>query len=223
MRALTAEDKINYDLAEKTLVWIVGTNRLQNNLLGAFLKNELDFDFKCIRDAGAKTPTKKKNLFLYDCFSADYTRLWLDIKPFLESIEEQHFVALFNVEPRQGIERGAVDRGIRGVFYQDESPSQLPKGIISMLKGELWYSRKAATQLILTSKNRSQISGAVLAGLTPREKEILLTIASGVANSDIAEKFCISQHTVKNHLYNIYRKINVKNRFQAILWVAKYL
>lgn len=223
MRALRKQDKPDYDLAEKALVWLIGPNSLQNHLLGAFLKNEIGIDFKCIRDVREIARTKKKHLYLYDCFFTDYSLLWLDIKPFVELFDDQPVVALFNVEPNQGIERGAVDRGIRGVFYRNENPFQLPKGILSMLKGELWFSRKAATKLILTSKNRTKISEAALAGLTTREKEILLTIASGLGNNEIADKFCISGHTVKNHLYNIYRKINVKNRFQATLWVAKHL
>ena len=44
--------------------------------------------------------------------------------------------------------------------------------------------------------------------LTPREKEILIMVASGEANEEIADHLCISPHTVKTHVYNIYNKID---------------
>jgi DNA-binding CsgD family transcriptional regulator len=57
--------------------------------------------------------------------------------------------------------------------------------------------------------------------LTPREIEIVSMIATGAANAYIAKKLCISPHTVKTHLYNIFKKIKVPNRLQAALWVVK--
>lgn len=56
------------------------------------------------------------------------------------------------------------------------------------------------------------------AGLTRREAQILALIAGGAANKDIADTLEIGLSTVKSHVYSLYKKIGVKNRFQAILW-----
>jgi DNA-binding CsgD family transcriptional regulator len=57
-----------------------------------------------------------------------------------------------------------------------------------------------------------------LSTLTAREKEILSLLSSGLINRQIASRLGISPHTVKSHIYNIYKKINVTNRQQASLW-----
>jgi LuxR family transcriptional regulator of csgAB operon len=59
--------------------------------------------------------------------------------------------------------------------------------------------------------------------LTQRELEILSMVVSGATNEEIAARVCISPHTVKTHIYNIFKKINVPNRLQAALWAAKNL
>ena len=56
--------------------------------------------------------------------------------------------------------------------------------------------------------------------LTSREKEILLMVASGHNSRVISNKLSISSHTVKSHINNIYGKIHVNNRLQAVLWAA---
>jgi LuxR family maltose regulon positive regulatory protein len=52
--------------------------------------------------------------------------------------------------------------------------------------------------------------------LTPRELEILQLMQSGLGNAEIAQELVISPHTVKRHAANIYRKLDVKNRRQAV-------
>ena len=61
------------------------------------------------------------------------------------------------------------------------------------------------------------------ADLTLREIGVLTMVAAGSKNAVIADKLCISPHTVKTHIYNIFKKIDVPNRLQASLWAAKNL
>jgi two-component system nitrate/nitrite response regulator NarL len=59
--------------------------------------------------------------------------------------------------------------------------------------------------------------------LSDREKDVLLGICKGKCNKKIAEELGICHTTVKKHVYHTYKKLNVSNRFQAILWVNSNL
>jgi DNA-binding NarL/FixJ family response regulator len=132
---------------------------------------------------------------------------------------------LFNVHKGGDIqfERQAIEKQFRGIFYLNDPPQRLVKGIEKILQGELWYTRKTTSRILMESQGRLARTETAQARLTPREKELLISIASGATNNEMADTFCISPHTVKNHLYNIYKKIDVSNRLGATLWVARYL
>jgi DNA-binding NarL/FixJ family response regulator len=59
--------------------------------------------------------------------------------------------------------------------------------------------------------------------LTRREQEILARLSEGESNGIIATKLHLSEHTVKNHMYNIFRKLGVQNRLQACNWAKTHL
>ena len=63
-----------------------------------------------------------------------------------------------------------------------------------------------------------KLTGEISNTLTQREQEILDKVAHGNSNKDIADELYISRHTVKTHIYNIFRKIDVSSRIQAALW-----
>lgn len=71
--------------------------------------------------------------------------------------------------------------------------------------------------------NHTVEGGQEMLNLTRKEIEILKMAASGAQENEIAKELFISRHTVKTHLSNIYKKIDAKNRFQAILWAAENL
>ena len=52
--------------------------------------------------------------------------------------------------------------------------------------------------------------------LTPREKEVLQYLIEGNGNKEIADRLCVSPETIKSHIKNIYRKLNVTNRIEAV-------
>ncbi|MFA0810976.1 helix-turn-helix transcriptional regulator [Microbulbifer epialgicus] len=76
---------------------------------------------------------------------------------------------------------------------------------------------------INSCEKRHQNSHANYLSLTRREQEILNQLTGGESNSDIATRLHLSEHTVKNHMYKIFRKIGVKNRLQASNWAKMNL
>ena len=134
---------------------------------------------------------------------------------------------LFNLNAGSGVEMEAVGYGVKGFFYEQENLESLIRGICGVFEGEIWLSRKAISEYIQSRNNPRQhthtYGNSGESQLTRREIEILGKLAGGSSNQDIAETLFISRHTVKTHIYNIYKKINVSDRLQAALWATKNL
>ena len=173
----------------------------------------------------SKSESVKPIFFLIDCKSINMKNCFEKIYSLKESNPSQCFVALCNVNANADIVKKALNNGIDGVFFENDPPHTIPKGIVAILNGDLWYSRKTMTKFLLEPKTSTNGSEHKYAKnlLTSREKEVLAIIASGHNSREVSEKLFISSHTVKTHIYNIYSKINVTNRLQATLWAAKYL
>jgi NarL family two-component system response regulator LiaR len=62
---------------------------------------------------------------------------------------------------------------------------------------------------------------ALMDDLTPREMEVLKLIAGGMSNRDIAETLVLSEKTVKNHINNIFSKLQINDRSQAMLYAIR--
>ncbi len=133
------------------------------------------------------------------------------------------FLALFNLKEDAGVEKKALSRNICGFFYKDDQFEIFLKGIRTILKGEVWISRAVLLKCVYDSFKEKQVAIEEKTALTAREVEILSLVSMGSTNEEIAAKMFISTNTVKTHLYNIFKKINVGNRLQAALWAAANL
>ena len=208
-------------------VHIVGPLKFQNELMAWFLQENTGLICACSKnlevDSFSDPPGEKTALILMDCLASDLTSLKSTIRSFFGAGNTGYYIALFNMATGQPFGNDLVKKGIRGIFYNSDPLPNLKKGVPAILNGELWYSRKDLTKYLLDSDTESDFAMETKALLTSREKEILILIASGISNSQIAEKLSISRNTVKTHLYNVYNKIKVPNRLQAALWSAKHL
>jgi LuxR family transcriptional regulator, positive regulator of biofilm formation len=213
--------------SDNTRVYIVGPLVFQNNLMAWYLQENTGLPCACIRELDDVTfsgqPEAQNILILMDCLGNDFKTLWSSIRSLFDSGEKGYYLALFNMAAGQPFGNDLVKKGVRGIFYNDDPLPNLAKGAPAILNGELWFSRKDLMKVILDSNPDGQMAMEIKALLTAREREILILVASGINNSQIADNLSISRNTVKTHLYNIYNKIQVPNRLQAALWAAKHL
>lgn len=112
----------------------------------------------------------------------------------------------------------AVEIGVNGYVLKDSELAVLRKAIFSVHHGENYIQPSLAPLLM---KRMQENTSEVAEGLTKREMEVLRLIAEGMYNKEIAEKLMISEKTVKNHVSNIFRKINVSDRTQAAVYAIK--
>ncbi len=127
------------------------------------------------------------------------------------------------IEKRQIVE--ALQMGARGVIMKDAATTLLMKGIRTVMNGQFWVGREAVADMVsyLRDKAAQQPpSPAKAYGLTKRELEILSTIVSGLSNKEIAQKFSLSEDTVKHHLTNIFDKVGVSSRLELALFAINH-
>lgn len=135
-----------------------------------------------------------------------------------------NLMVLFNLRHEHEIENLALKSGVRGVLYSDDSVEHLINGICAINSGELWISRRILGEYVQEQLPPQESSRTVRDhALSKRELQLLQVLSSGASNDAIAGQMCISSHTVKTHLHNIFHKINVDSRLQAVLWAKKNL
>lgn len=133
-------------------------------------------------------------------------------------------IALLNVDAASDLKDEVIRFGIQGVFYSNDKFDNITKGLQKILQGECWLSRNLLVQSLQMVREQSHKNNKIDEHmLTKREIEILQFIAAGYSNQIIAEKLFISPNTVKTHVSNLYKKIDVTNRVQAILWATENL
>ena len=210
-------------------MYIFGPLAMQNELLAGWITQETDIKCRCCPDTDVakviNQQEKGQTLILWDCMGKGVTTIWSDLGANFGEKNLNCKVILFNVSCQSDtqIEKQAFKRGVCGLFLQNCSRLLLLKGITAILNGELWFSRGSLTEMALDSQSRELVPPDLEKPLTPREKEVLLCILTGGSNGQISSDLNISPSTLKSHLYNIYKKINVPNRLQATLWGIKNL
>lgn len=129
---------------------------------------------------------------------------------------------LFNVSVDNITENIMKYPSVVGVFYEEDNVDVISEGVRKIIDGELWLSRKITNDLISLYREKQSGILTTTVSLTIREKEILHHLSLGSSNVDIASSLFVSENTVKTHLHNVFKKLNVRNRLQAMIWAKGY-
>ena len=114
----------------------------------------------------------------------------------------------------------ALELGLNGYILKDSESAELKKAIFSIMEGEKYIQPSLIPALNARLINKDEDKDKV-EQLTKREIEVLAKVAKGMFNREIAVSLNISERTVKNHISNIFKKIQVSDRTQAAVFAIR--
>lgn len=109
--------------------------------------------------------------------------------------------------------RALLRAGVSGYVLKDEAIGTVVRAIRTVVDGGTWFSSDVAQQLA-----EPEVSAPAF---TERENEVLHHLARGWSNRRMAEELDVTERTVRFHLKNIYRKLDVDSRGEAIVWAVQ--
>lgn len=112
--------------------------------------------------------------------------------------------------------KDCISLGANGYILKDSDYSTIIKAIKTIYLGKTYIAPELSSYLL----ESSELNIDKLNQLTKREHQVLLLIGEGLSNLDIANKLFLSEKTVKNHISNIYEKLDLSDRAHAILFVV---
>ena len=119
---------------------------------------------------------------------------------------------------------GGLRAGASGFLLKNAEPGELIGAIRTVVSGEASVSPRVTRRLLdLFGTQLPQAgtgdagTGTALAALTDRETEVFLAIAEGLSNTELAERFFLSESTVKTHVGRILHKLGLRDRVQAVI------
>ncbi|MBJ6725721.1 helix-turn-helix transcriptional regulator [Geomesophilobacter sediminis] len=211
-------------------ILIIGPKMLQNAVLASYIEDHTDWHCIPIEKVELAEQVEKEEpngiFVLHDAVSLQGKVFEAALAAELERMPVDWAVALFNLERSSDVERSAIRYGIKGIFYEDDTPEVLIKGISAIFHGELWASRKTLAESLIDC-SRGLMPHRTLPqfpnGLTKREAEILYLLSEGCSNKGIAKHLFISPETVRTHLHRIFKKLHLSTRLEASLWASRHL
>lgn len=112
-----------------------------------------------------------------------------------------------------------IKNGISGYILPDDTEIPLVKILDVIVQGKMWFSPSILSILSGMINKHHEVDELPL--LTAKEKEILQLLCDGLTNKEMSKKLGVSLRTVEYHLSNIYCKLNISSRVQAILWAQQ--
>ncbi|MFW5981049.1 MAG: response regulator [bacterium] len=136
--------------------------------------------------------------------------------PKIKEINSEVKVLILTIHDGEEYIYEVVRAGAEGFVQKDIKPEDLRNSINRVMDGERVFPKSIEDQVSETATSTLEIEE-----LSAREQEVLELLAKGMSNRDIAAALFISEKTVKNHVSNILKKLDVNDRTQAVLLSLK--
>ncbi len=122
---------------------------------------------------------------------------------------------------------GLLESGAIGYVLKDEALETLTYAVRAAAQGDTWLSPAVARQVVQRAVERAShaltpVISSESIPLTPSERQVLALLAQGLDNAAIAERLVITKRTVQNHISNIYGKLDVGTRTEAMLYAIRH-
>jgi two-component system nitrate/nitrite response regulator NarL len=106
----------------------------------------------------------------------------------------------------------AISAGAKGILFKSSTPNEITRSVRRVAAGKYQFPKDLAESLRRRPAKRQKVSQMPWQQLTPRESEVTQFVIKGLSNKEIGRQMQLSEGTVKIHLHNIYKKLNVSNR-----------
>ena len=127
-------------------------------------------------------------------------------------------VVVLTTFDREDYIAAALRAGASGFLLKTASPAELAAAVRNAIDSDALLAPEVTRRLIESYLSRPDPAAANrLSELTEREREVLVAIATGLSNSEIAEQLFLSQATVKTHVNRLFSKLGVRDRAQAVI------
>ena len=120
---------------------------------------------------------------------------------------------------------GALRAGAAGFLLKDAPRERLVEAIRVVYAGEALLSPSITRRLVEDFAARTdplEPSAALLEELTPREREVLVLVARGLSNGEIAKRLVVTEATVKSHVGSLLMKLGLRDRVQAVVFAYEH-
>lgn len=108
--------------------------------------------------------------------------------------------------------------GVYGLLHRNETTTALLPALACVARGELWLPRAFLAQVFERQRIGKRAAISTLPDLTRREWQVISGLLAAENNRQISQRLNVQEGTVKRHLYNLFRKLGVRNRLEALQW-----
>jgi two-component system nitrate/nitrite response regulator NarL len=130
-------------------------------------------------------------------------------------------IVVFTVSDDRKDVISALKSGADGYLLKDTEPEELVDSIRKICAGKMVLSAELTEILALSFRDEQKPQGPDLASLTRREKQIVNYIAEGLSNKLIGRRLDIAESTVKVHVKHLLKKLGLRSRVEAAIWMVE--